>query len=404
MPERKKVLYIVTKSVWGGAQRYVYDIATNLPKDRFEAVVAAGPHTNKIGVGTGGNGPLFEMLGREDIRTIQIPAFRRDINPLKEFAAFFQLLKVYARERPDIIHLSSSKAGGLGALAAFIYKFLPPTTYHLPPTVIFTVHGWGFLEDRVWIAKKIILFVSWFASLFQDKIILLDRADFAAAEKFIPARKLALIPNGIKDIDFLARHDARALLAQKTGRIIAEDTILIGAIAELTRNKGLPYLIEAVKNISLPATSYKLQAILIGDGEEKNRLQSMIDSQGLGDMITLAGFIPRANQYLKAFDIFVLPSLKEGLPYVVMEAMAASLPAVATDVGGLSDLITSGQDGILVPPKDPAALTDALRALCQDAGTRAKIGAHARETAATKFAFRAMLERTINLYDTYAHQ
>lgn len=407
MEKRKRVLYVVTKSVWGGAQRYVYDLATNLPKDRFDVVVAAGPHTNS-GVGAGGNGPLFEMLGRENVRTIQIPAFRRDINPLKEFAAFFQLLKVYIHERPDVIHLNSSKAGGLGALAAKVVKAILITRglaslHEAKPRVIFTAHGWGFHEDRSWIAKKIILFISWFSSLFQDKIVLLNRADFAAAQKFIPARKLALIPNGIKEIAFLARPDARALLAQKIGRPIAQDTILIGAIAELTENKGLEYLIEAVSLIKkLQAASCKLQALIIGAGENEGALQKEINAQKLDDAVFLAGYIPHANQYLKAFDLFVLPSLKEGLPYAVMEAMAAGLPVIVTSVGGLPDLITDNEDGILMPPKDAKTLTEALQALAANPEKRAEIGARARETIRTKFGFHAMIDCTIKLYDTDA--
>ena len=385
MAGRKKVLYIVTKSVWGGAQRYVYDLATSLPKDKFEAVVAAG-----------GNGPLFEMLGREGIRTIQIPAFRRDINPLKECAAFFQLFKVYASERPDIIHLNSSKAGGLGALAAFIYKFLPPTTYHPLPKVIFTVHGWGFLENRAWITKKIILFISRLSSLFQDKVILLDRVDFAAAEKFIPARKLVLIPNGIKEIDFLARADARALLAQKIEHPIAQDTVLIGTIAELTKNKGLRYLIDAISLI--PDSLFLL--LIIGDGEDRSRLEKQIADAKLQDHVSLAGFISHANQYLKALDVFVLPSLKEGLPYVIMEAMAAGLPVIATNVGGMPDMIADGDVGILVPPKDSQALAKAIETLAANPEKRMALGMRAQETIKTKFAFHDMLNRTIQLYDT----
>ncbi|MBI2053494.1 MAG: glycosyltransferase family 4 protein [Candidatus Sungbacteria bacterium] len=393
--KRKKVLYIGTKSVWGGAQRYVYDLATSLPKDKFEAVVAAGP------IPDGRTSPLFEMLGREGIRTIQIPAFRRDINPLKECAVFFQLLKVYIEERPDIIHLNSSKAGGLGALAIFFYKILYPLSSILYPRTIFTVHGWGFLEDRIWIAKKIILFISRLSSLFQDKVILLDRADFAAAEKFIPARKLVLIPNGIKEIDFLARADARALLAQKIERPIAQDTILIGTIAELTKNKGLRYLIEAIGLIkNLQPTTYNLQTLIIGDGEDRPRLQKQIADAKLQDHIFLAGFAPHANQYLKAFDIFVLPSLKEGLPYVVAEAMTAGLPVVASDIGGLPDMISSEDAGILVPPKNAGVLADALQKLAADENMRRKIGTQAESVAKTKFAFHDMLNRTIKLYDT----
>ena len=108
-----KILYVITKSNWGGAQRYVYDIATSLDKEMFDAVVACG-----------GNGPLAIKLREAGIRVITIPLLQRDINIIKEFLSLFALIKIFNREQPDIIHLNSTKIGGLGAVAALAAKLL----------------------------------------------------------------------------------------------------------------------------------------------------------------------------------------------------------------------------------------------------------------------------------------
>ncbi|MFY9462657.1 MAG: glycosyltransferase family 4 protein, partial [Candidatus Sungiibacteriota bacterium] len=277
-----------------------------------------------------------------------------------------------------------------------------PTTYNLQPKVVFTAHGWGFYEDRSFAARAAIFLASFAASWFQDALILINTADFRAAKRFIPRRKLHLIFNGIDDIDFLPRPAARNFFAQKIVQPITNNTLLIGVIAELTRNKGLTYLIDALHHLSLQPTNYKLQTFIIGEGEQRRELETKIKKCGLEKTITLLGFNTDARAALAGIDIFVLPSLKEGLPYGVMEAMAAGLPVIATRVGGLTDLITDNTDGLLVSPKDSNALARAITLLIRDADLRARLGIAAHEKIKTTFRFHAMMEHTISLYRSLA--
>ncbi len=399
---RRKILFIITKSSWGGAQRYVYDLATHLAPEQFDVAVAAG-----------GDGLLFEQLAHAGIRALRLAGLQRDIAVGKELTSLWELVRLFMRERPDIVHLNSSKIGGLGAIAARIAGLAMRKKIR----VVFTVHGWGFSEDRPAAARAAIFLASFFASLFQDAVITIDTADFRAARRFVPARKLHLIFNGIAAEDFLPRDAARDFLAQKIARPITDDTLLIGAIAELTKNKGLPYLIDAMHNIKLQrgagdqttplirankGCSEEIQKkrllCIIGGGDEKENLQKQIDALGLGDTVFLTDFIPNAEKYLAGFDIFVLPSLKEGLPYALMEAMAVGLAVVATRVGGMPDLITDGADGVLVPAKNPDALAQAIAVLASDPDARARLGARAQEKIKTKFGFHAMLDATVALY------
>ncbi|NQV93114.1 glycosyltransferase, partial [Candidatus Kaiserbacteria bacterium] len=139
--KKKKILFIITKSNFGGAQRYVYDIARSLSPDAFDVVVAFG-----------GEGLLKDKLAHAKIRTVPIEDLERDINIFNEIDVFFQLLKLYRVEKPDIVHLNSSKIGGIGALAGRIAQV---------PLIIFTAHGWAFNEERSWGARKIIAFLYW---------------------------------------------------------------------------------------------------------------------------------------------------------------------------------------------------------------------------------------------------
>ncbi len=167
-----KILYLITKSNWGGAQRYAYDLATNLPKD-FSIAVACG-----------GSGPLVQKLREKNIRVINISKLERDINLFSEFVVFFQLLKLFTTEKPDVIHVNSSKIGGLGAFAGRLSGV---------PKMIFTVHGWPFNEDRPLWQRKIIYFLTWLTILFSHKVITVCTADYNQFK----SKKVVLTHNGI---------------------------------------------------------------------------------------------------------------------------------------------------------------------------------------------------------------
>lgn len=382
MEKPRKIIYVITKSQWGGAQRYVHDLATNLRGNLDIKVVS------------GGSGLLGEALRRSSIPTTTILGLERDIRPGREISVLMSLIRIFIRERPDIVHLNSSKVGALGAIAARLASLV----IGYWPLVIFTVHGWAFREDRPAWQRGLIRIASWLASLFQDRFILISTADYRSAQRFIPERKLVLIPHGLGPVQFLARPQARAFFNGKTGGGIRPDTTLIGAIAELTANKGLGYLIEAIGQARRLAPGAGLQAVIIGEGEDRRRLGRQIKDLGLSGAVHLLGFTPQASRYLQGLDIFALASVKEGLPYAVMEAMASGLPIVAARVGGLPDLIEDAVSGLLVPPQHPEAMAKAMAEIASRPAWGASLGKRARERVAQSFSMSAMLERTLAIY------
>lgn len=382
---QKKILFLITKTGWGGAQQYVYDVATNLPREGFEAVVAGG-----------GDGALFAKLRTAGIRTVSIPGLQRDVGMMSEWRALREIVRLLKKERPDVVHLNSSKAAGIGALAAFIHKALNPKPYPLNARIIFTVHGWGFYEDRPAWQRAVIFLASWMTCLLCDRAVVLSKKEQAAAWRFLLERKVVLIPHGLARIDFYGRTEARAFFSTRIGRLIPDDTLLIGTIAELTRNKDISSFVSAAHLLKSHFNNFLF--LIIGDGEERVALERQIADAYLKNSVFLAGFVPDASRFLLGLDIFVLPSVKEGLPYALMSAMAAGLPVVATRVGGIPDLITDGEDGIIAEPKDAKGLAALLARLAASPGERQRIGSRARQKIETRFPFDAMMKRTISLY------
>lgn len=341
MPEKTiKILYIITKSVWAGAGKYVYDLATGLPQTMFRSIVAAG-----------GQGELAQKIKEAGIPYFEIKSFQRNINILKEFIAFFEILSLLYRTKPNIVHVSSAKAGGIAGAAIFIYKIRKPAR------AIFTIHGWTFNEPRPKWQIFLIKFFSKLTCLFYDKIICVSEYDYQIGlkNKIAPAKKLIAIHNGIKPEEYN--------FSERT-----EKEFTVGTIGEAVKNKGHEYLREAEKNFP---------------GIKFNIISNM----------------PDAARYLKNFDIFVLPSLKEGLPYVLLEAGLAEIPIIATNVGGVPEIIQNEKTGLLINPANPEEITDAIKKLIENQNLRTTLSQNAHQKILQEFSFEKMLQRTLATYE-----
>lgn len=432
MPEKKKkIIYLVTQSEWGGAQKYVFDLATKLPKEEFEVLVAAGFGDGSLDHARD-QGELFKKLEACHIPCLKLKHTVRAIKPIKEVLAFFELLSLFKKERPDIIHLNSSKIGILGSLAGKTHKLI--TNNKL--LITSTVHGWVFTEPLSWFQKKLYYFLEKWTARLKDKIITVSEADrqIALKHKFAKPEKIITINNGLPtDINFLSRDDAKEYIisffqnvssviartpseseeaeaiSTKTRKIAsaalrqAQDGLamtgkqskVIGTIANLYPTKGLNYLIEAA---AILIKNYPdLMFLVIGDGQEKKNLELKIKNLGLEDRFFLLGTIERAYQYLKAFDVFVLPSIKEGWPYTLLEALAAGVPIIATTVGGVPEIIKDGENGLLVSPAAPDQLAQAIQKLLDDPDLANRLQQNALASSA-RFSLKEMVDKTMKIY------
>ncbi len=356
----KKILFIVTQSEMGGAQRFVADASVWLAQQNYQVIVAAGK----------GNGKLFDKLS--GLKTYNLKHLKRMPNPLTGLRAVKEIRHLLKQEQPDILFLCSTMAGILGSIASASKKpmFGCPTPKHSMMRVIYRIGGWAFNDPRPWWQKKLILFLEKRTAKRKDKIIVNSQFDFDCAlkHKIAPAEKLVKIHNGLDPnrIEFLPKEAAQ----QKLGLSLNLPTV--GAISNFYKTKGLEYLIKAAKNIN---SSF----IIIGDGPERKNLENLIAELNLQDKVILLGRIPEARKYLKAFDILTLPSLKEGFPWVILEAMAAGVPIVATKVGALPEIITDNQSGFLVEPGNSQALAQKIKTLLQNPALQTKFSQNARQ-------------------------
>lgn len=358
----------MTKSNFGGTQKYVYDLATNLPKSDYDVTVVFGGH-----------GQLEKKLHEKNIRTISIKHLGRDIGFIKDILVFFSFLSLFKKEKPDVVHLNSSKSGGIGALAARITRV---------PNIIFTAHGWHFKEKRATVFLFITYVLSWITVFLTHTTIVVSKDDYKRALTF-PFLKLRLttIHNGITPPTFLSRDDARRTLQQRLAipeHSFATKTVVL-SIGELTANKGYKYAIPAFEALS------NHMYVIIGDGEDHVKLNNLINQYRLHDRVFLAGNIPDAATLLNAANIVLMPSLKEGLPYTLLEAGHAGANVIATNVGGIPEIITHNESGILIRPSNIRDITNALN-------TTNQFGEKLKQHVAARFSFDDMLQKTKALY------
>lgn len=375
MQEKKllKVIHLITKgSPFGGAQNYVYTLATNLPKDRFESIVL-----------TGHGEELMSRLTKAGIHVEHIPHLIRDINPLGEIKAFIALTKRLKELKPDILHTNSSKAGLLGALAGRIARV---------PRIIFTGHGWASNEKHPWVIRKCFLVLHWVTILLSHRTICVSKKTKNDVSGPLAIRnKTCVVYNGIQPFETLDRTTAQTHLREATG-VEATDALWLGTIAELHANKGLDLIITALKDITTPFLFF-----IIGGGEKKAQLKALIKDFHLEDKVFLLGNMPDAKKYLKAFDVFTLTSRTEALPYTILEAGMAELPVIASRVGGISEIITNGTDGVLVRPT-PEDITEGLLHITSQPQKRSLYADNLKQKIAKDFSLEQQIRQTIKVY------
>lgn len=369
--EKIKIFYAITKGNWGGAQKYVYDLATHLSPERFDVSVISGQP-----------GTLCDKLRSQNIPVFTLNSLSRDINPLRDLTSFFSLLKILRENKPDILHLNSPKIGLLGAIAGRLAGV---------KKIIYTSHGWPFLENRSLFSKIFFKILCWKIVLLSHETILISETEKDLVRNWLfVQKKLHVIYNGIENINFLDKKLAREKLN------LPENSLVIGSIGELHQNKGYEYLISAMAEIREQFPT--LLCVIIGEGEERKNLEAQIAYSKLANQVRLTGNIPNAPTLLPAFDIFVLPSIKEGLPYVILEAGLASVPVIASDVGGIHEVITPEQTGLLTEAKNTPDLIMKIQNLITDPETQKVYGENLKQKVQTDFSLEKMVEGTIEVY------
>lgn len=319
-------------------------------------------------------GLLSNRLRGSGIETHELPLVRQ-ASPRKDLSAIRALRKIIRRDGYSLVHAHSAKAGVVGRVAALLAQV----------PAVYTPHAWSFLvaegkfERRVYVAVERL-----FASLTR-RIICVSKGELELGRRVVGVgvEKLRLVPNGVT--------------APPTIRARDGEQVVVGSICRLTRQKGVTYLVQAAEAVRRERGS-GVRFSVAGDGPDRGPLEAEIIRRGLRNGFELVGTVDEPWDYLSSLDVFVLPSLWEGMPFVLLEAMAAGLPVVATNVGGVRDVISDDTLGAIIPPADADALTEAILNYVEHPELRRSVGAAARERILREFGRERMVEGNLGVY------
>jgi glycosyltransferase involved in cell wall biosynthesis len=358
------VLYVIDKMVRAGAQRHLCQAVRGLSRPEFAPSLCCLLETGALGEELKSAGLAVETLG-----------FRNVVGP-RYFAAAFALARLARRDRADLIHAYLFAANVVAPLAGLLAGI----------PVITSRRDMGFWQQprHLW-ANRI-------GNLLSSRITVnsLGVRDYVLSREKAPVNRVVLIHNGI-DPDSVGAPSAR--------RITPGRPIVLGALGNLRPIKGYEHLLRALADTAQRGVDC---AVRIGgrsiDPAYEGRLRDLVSSLGLDGRVDFPGEVVDVPDFLRSLDIFVLPSLSEGFPNALLEAMALGLPVIATEVGANAEVIRDGVDGFLVPPADPTMLAERIRTLIAEPERSVALGRAGRERVCREFSASRMCRRLGEMY------
>lgn len=349
------LLFIDTERVWRGGQAQLLTLIRGLRRRGHKVHLICYPDT------------LLQTRASESGIIVHPAAIRSETS----FISLVRLIFIFRKIRPDVLLFNTPKAIVIGTLASILVPvgariIFRRVNFPLGKSIFTRLkYTWG-IHCIVAISKSIRL--------------QLENCGISAS-------KIRIIYEGM-DLSLYPKR------TQPNPRS-PDDPLVVGTVAHLSREKGLHDLIEAASLI--PDVKRKLRFVIVGDGDCFEELKETAEKKGLSDVFQFAGFHSDTSPFMKSFDIFALPSLSEGLSSAILEAMAASLPIVATNVGGIPELVTDGENGLLVAPADPTALARAIRHLADNPAESQLMGRRGRERMEAQYTLERKIAETEQL-------
>ncbi len=375
-----KVAEVITRLDWGGSPDIVRIICNYLDHRNYDLRLISGSTEFP-------SAKTIEFLKNFKHRVTIIPNLKRNVNAINDLLALIKLFFLFRREKFDIVHTHTAKAGALGRIAAHLCGI---------PVIIHTPHGHNFYGYFNPIFSKIVIAIERFLAHFTDKIIALtelEQRDYLRF-KIATIQRISLIYPGL-DLGKYAEEEKNTIQIKQDFNIGVGENV-IGMIARLESIKGPEYFVEAAKEVAARLESVKF--IVVGEGSLRKRLESRVKELELSDKFIFSGWSEDIPQILSILDILVLPSLNEAVGMVLIEAQAQGVPVVATDVGGIPEIIKDNETAVLVPPRDFKELAEAIISLLKDSKKREKMAVAGRDWVRDKFGTEEMMHKTTALY------
>ncbi len=328
-----KILHIIDSGGLYGAERMLLNLVYEQVKLGMESTICS----------IGEPGIKEKSLETEALkRGFKVKKVRMRAGP--NFVGAWEILRLAHEEHFNLMHTHGYKAN-------ILFGFIPKMVRKIP--LVSTLHGWTcagrFTKMNIY---------KWFdlkSLKYFDSVVVVNKSMLSMPGLRKHSGIMSVINNGISPVGYEA--DSQNFAVDSEVIDFCRAGFIVGAIGRLSPEKGFDNLIDAVYRLK---TGIGLKLIIIGEGPLKEKLQIKINKMGVSDSVFLTGYLPGARKYMKFFDVFVLPSLTEGLPITLLEAMLSKIPVIATKVGGIPEVLQNGKGGVLVEPGKPEALAEAI--------------------------------------------
>jgi sugar transferase (PEP-CTERM/EpsH1 system associated) len=368
-------VHVVHRLDIGGLENGLVNLIDHLPRQRYRHAIVCLED--------------FSPAYRRRIRRDDVEVYALGKRPGKDLGVNARMFRLLRKLRPEILHtrnLGTLEHQFIGAAAGVAHR-------------VHGEHGWDIVDlhgDRA--SYRLLRRLS---RLVVHRYVPMSQhlASWLHERVGVPAERIVQIYNGVDAAKFRPAGDARRAVLPPS--FATDESIVIGTVGRLAPVKDQLTLVRAFVNLveQSPGARRRLRLAIVGDGPLLESVRALVASSGVSELCWLAGSRDDVSELLRAFDIFVLPSLNEGISNTILEAMATALPVVATAVGGNSELVLANRTGLLCPPENPAAMAAALCRYADDESLRRTHGTEGRQRVVQEFTLPVMIERYARLYD-----
>lgn len=362
-----KILQAIRQGKIGGGESHVIDLVEELDKTRYESVILSFTE-----------GPMVDRMRAQGFKTYVI-----NTEMPFDFTKWSNVRKILEDEKIDIVHAHGTRANS--------NTFSSAKKLNIP--VLYTVHGWSFHPDQKFLLRKFRILGERFLVNKSDLTICVSDNNLKDAKKLFEMKRATVVKYGINLKKFNPKGFISSL-RQELG--ISDRTIIVGYVVRMTIQKDPLTLVRA---IALLPVDLDIKFLFIGDGDLKNEAVQLAKELKIYDKILFMNFRQDVPNILHGIDIYCLPSLWEGLPIGMLEAMAMEKAVVVTAIDGAKEVIVDHQNGLLIPPQNPQKLADAIQKLYRDSELIQKLGKSAGKTVQNDFNVISMTRQIEKLYE-----
>jgi glycosyltransferase involved in cell wall biosynthesis len=406
---RPRVIRLLTRLNVGGVSRHAAWLTAGLRHAGFDSVLVTGTVSPD-------EGDISDFAAEQGVKPIVIPELGRGIS-FQDLATLWKLYRLFVRQRPDLVHTHTAKAGALGRVAAFLYRWLTPGAFVGRPRRCRTVHTFhghvltGYFGPRTsrffqWIERTL-------ACLLTDRLLVLCPQQYRELHEQMGIGRpghVLVVPLGIDLDQFAGAESRRHILRQEVGA--GDDDILVGIVGRLTEIKNHRLFLQsaALWRKSFSAVGQRVHFLVIGDGHLRQELEEMVRTAGLTESILFLGIRHDMENVYPGLDVVALTSHNEGTPLSLIEAMANRRPVLSTDAGGVIDLLGDPRPdkewpalslcerGVLLQSREAETFCRGLALLVENAAVRKDLGERGRRFVERRYDKKQLIEAVAGVY------